>query len=402
MGQGNVMELELCGRSAAEAAAGASVTSRRLRLLEPSLHTTVSGLLEIAVDGLARGYRPELGQFGQTVRCVSTGDGLRLQVEGTSVRYTAMAAMGLSRLPLSRQRTVLGGSTAGEIVSAAAGRSLADGEPGAIALVAWAEAEVNGTFSEALFDRLRCMLRDHSTPLTTVSASWLVTAAVAASGLGDTDDLVAAGARILMATEGTHGIRPHWARGDRSRWRGHVGSFADQVYPIQALARASLLATEPDWLDAADRTAHRICALQGSAGQWWWHYDSRGGGLVESFPVYSVHQHAMAPMVLLDLVEAGGGDHTTSVARGVDWLRRHPETVEELVSHRWRLVWRKVGRREPSKAARGLHAVTTSLRPGARVPGLDRILPPGSVDHECRPYELGWMLYAWLGGDEDA
>jgi len=70
--------------------------------------------------------------------------------------------------------------------------------------------------------------------------------------------------------------------------------------------------------------------------------------------------------------------------------------VEELVSPRFGLVWRKVGRREPPKAARAVHAATTSVRPGLHLPGLDRALPPVKVDHECRPYELGWLLYAWL------
>ena len=30
------------------------------------------------------------------------------------------------------------------------------------------------------------------------------------------------------------------------------------------------------------------------------------------------------------------------------------------------------------------------------VAALDRVYPPGVVDHECRPYELGWLLYTWL------
>jgi hypothetical protein len=124
--------------------------------------------------------------------------------------------------------------------------------------------------------------------------------------------------------------------------------------------------------------------------------------VVERYPVYSVHQHAMAPMVLLDLWEAGGADHRRAVARGLEWLRTHPETLDELVSERHGLVWRKVGRREPRKTARAAGALTTSMRPGLRLPGLDRLLPPGPIDHECRPYELGWLLYAWLPtGDPD-
>jgi len=116
---------------------------------------------------------------------------------------------------------------------------------------------------------------------------------------------------------------------------------------------------------------------------------------LEGFPVYSVHQHAMAPMALFDLAEAGGDEHEASISRGLRWLDTHPEVLEDLASERHALVWRKVGRREPAKAARRLSAVTTSIRPGWRLPGIDTVLPTSQVDHECRPYELGWLLYAW-------
>jgi hypothetical protein len=36
------------------------------------------------------------------------------------------------------------------------------------------------------------------------------------------------------------------------------------------------------------------------------------------------------------------------------------------------------------------------VRPSLRLAGLDRVFPPGRIDYECRPYELGWLLYAWL------
>ncbi len=67
-----------------------------------------------------------------------------------------------------------------------------------------------------------------------------------------------------------------------------------------------------------------------------------------------------------------------------------------MISERFGLVWRKVGRREPRKAARAARAASTWVAPHREIPGLDRVLPPGVVDHECRPYELGWLLYAWL------
>jgi hypothetical protein len=60
------------------------------------------------------------------------------------------------------------------------------------------------------------------------------------------------------------------------------------------------------------------------------------------------------------------------------------------------ITWRKVARADPRKAVRGLRAASTRIRPGMRLAALDRAFPPGTVDHECRPYELGWLLFTWL------
>jgi hypothetical protein len=43
--------------------------------------------------------------------------------------------------------------------------------------------------------------------------------------------------------------------------------------------------------------------------------------------------------------------------------------------------------------------VACGLRPGTRLAALDRLWPPTAVDRECRPYEFGWLLDCWLGGD---
>jgi hypothetical protein len=326
---------------------------------------------------------------------VTRPDGVALQREGDSLRYTSMAALGLARLPEHQQVRVLAGRTVAEVVDLATERAETSSDPGAVALAVWSAAEVNGAFPDRLVDRLRGFLDGR--PLPTVDAAWMLTAAVAAAAYGDSADVVADASALLVGHGGRSGLFPHVLPASaQPRWRAHVGSFADQVYPLQAFARAAALTGDRTLLARADAIARRLCALQGRTGQWWWHYDARDGSVVEAYPVYSVHQHAMAPMVLFDLWEAGGEDHRASIARGLGWLTRHPEVVDELVSHRHHLVWRKVGRREPAKAARGLGALTTSLRPGLHLPGLDRLLPATVVDRECRPYELGWLLYAWL------
>lgn len=360
----------------------------------------VQHLLDVGRRGLSAGYLAQSGEFAQTVRGVTGSCGVEISREGTNLRYAAMAALGIDRLDTDDQRGILAGRTASELATTVERLALEHRDPGAIALAAWVAAEVTQTHASVLFGRLDTMLASGD-PLPTVDVSWMLTAATAAHGLGDTAAVAEKASARLLAAQGARGIFPHWLPAQsQSRWREHVGSFADQVYPVQALARRYTVTGDRTLLEASEATAQRICELQGPAGQWWWHYDIRTGDVIEGFPVYSVHQHAMAPMVLFDLAEAGGTDHTADIVKGLRWLETHPEVVEELVSERFGLIWRKVGRREPPKAARGISAITTSLRPGLRLAGLDSVFPPVKVDYECRPYELGWLLYAWLPARE--
>jgi hypothetical protein len=161
------------------------------------------------------------------------------------------------------------------------------------------------------------------------------------------------------------------------------------------LARYAAAVGDARSLVAAERCAAKICELQGEDGQWWWHYDVRTGRVAEKYPVYSVHQHAMAPMALIDLARCGGADHAVSVALGLAWIDVHPEVPHPLIDEDLGVVWRSARRREPLHAARYLGALATVVRPRRGLPLVDRVFPPSDVDYECRPYELGWLLYAW-------
>jgi hypothetical protein len=167
------------------------------------------------------------------------------------------------------------------------------------------------------------------------------------------------------------------------------------VYPIHALSNYSRLSGDAQALDAAERCAGLICRLQGAAGQWWWHYDYRTGGVVEGYPVYSVHQDAMAPMALFALEEAGGSSHHKNIAKGLGWIYRPAEVSVPLLDRDADFIWRKVGRREPKKTARYIQAVASRLHSSLRMPGLNRIFPADLIDFEDRPYHLGWVLFAW-------
>jgi hypothetical protein len=349
-------------------------------------------LLRMSPRVLSQAYAD--GEFAFTLTGTrGPGGKWQLRACGTSPRYSAITALGLLRLSEADQRLVLGGEDCQALIGNLAKQLDVMTNRADVALLSWAAAEAGHSELPHALERL-AELDPHDGSVDVVAAAWVVTALVAARPHADVErHLAAARGRLLAACSAVY---PHVTGGSSVWYRSHVGSFADQVYPVQALARLHGSADDPRALATANKVAGALCRAQGKNGQWWWHYDFRIGDVVEPYPVYSVHQHAMAPMALLDLADAGGQQHLEAVCRGLRWLARPPESSEALVLDEPLTTWRKVGRADPKKAVRGLRAASTRLRPGARLPLLDRLFRPRTVDHECRPYELGWLLYTWL------
>jgi len=336
-------------------------------------------------------YLPDRQAFVQTARRAATG----VAPEGVSLRYSAIALLGLAAADEQTQWSVLSEHQAGDLVESVVGAARHSDDPGAVALAAWTAAELTGNCDTATLQRLGHLLKSGQ-PLPTVDTAWMLTAAVAAGHEGPAAAVAELAAARLLGAQGPGGLFPHAdPAASLGRVRAHVGCFADQVYPIQALARFAAAVGHPEALHAANACANRICALQGADGQWWWHYDARSDRVVEGYPVYSVHQHAMAPMALMDLARSGGEVHADAINAGVRWLTTHPEVSGELIDADRGVIWRKVGRREPAKAVRKANAALSAVLASARVPATDRLFPATEVDRECRPYELGWLLYAW-------
>jgi hypothetical protein len=185
------------------------------------------------------------------------------------------------------------------------------------------------------------------------------------------------------------------ARKGLSALRAHVSCFADFIYPIQALSYYYLATRNTRAAEVATRCAERMCELQGPEGQWWWHFDVRTGRVVESYPVYSVHQDSMAPMALLTLAKSCGGDYSASIEKGLHWLAHPAEKTGSLVEEERNVIWRKLARREPRRLVRGLQTAASCLHFRCRVPAVDILFPPVAVDYESRPYHMGWILHAW-------
>mgnify|MGYP005806331323 CR=1 FL=1 len=364
--------------------------------ISASTRTQVDRLLALARAGLPRMYRD--GSFGHTLRAVRTKSGWGERLEGDSLRYMSMVALGLACTDEATQRQILEGGTAVDLARHAAVRAETSTDVGAFALAAWAAAEAGRLYAATLFRQLRDRLAAQ-TPIPTVQCAWALIAGLAGRAYGDTSAVIDLARGRLVAGLSGSGLFPHMLpESANGRMRSHIACFADQTYPIQAFSRLHAASGDAVDLSIAEACADRICKLQGPDGQWWWHYDTRDGRVAEGYPVYSVHQHAMGPMALLELREAGGRDYFRPIMKGLRWLELHPEVVATLVTPEKGVIWRKVARREPNKAVRAVAAFTTALSPGLRVPALDMLFPPSRVDYECRPYELGWLLYAWLSG----
>ncbi|POX51687.1 hypothetical protein C3489_19660 [Streptomyces sp. Ru71] len=374
---------------------------------EPPLLALAQRLLILAESGLPKMLLPGGEAFAFTMAGRQAPDGSwALERRGISTRYAAITVLGARFLPEDRQRAVLGGHTAEEFAGLLVESLPAVTNLGDAALIAWAAADTGHPKLSDALARVEA-LDEPGRPQYTVEAAWVLSALAAARDTVDVErHFAAARDRLLRARVGDGPLFPHATAPGLVPWyRAHVSCFADQTYPLQALARAhaSSAGGDAEALAAAEACAARICALQGDGGQWWWHYDARTGSVVEGYPVYSVHQHAMAPTALFDLTDAGGSDHGAAIRKGLRWMTDVPELAgsahrEPMILDELGVTWRKVFRGDPKKAVRAARGLSTRIAPGLRLKPLDRMYRPLSVDRECRPYEFGWMLHAWQGG----
>jgi hypothetical protein len=360
----------------------------------PESESLIQQMLHLSVAGLPLMFRNDERTFCFTRKQDKQG---LLTMQGVSLRYGAITVLGALYLDEPTQSTLFGGETAAEFTGRLIRQLNHQSNPGDIALVAWGAAELEHSdlpqVLQLLLERSRTSCEGY-----TVEAAWGLSALSAASRLVDVrKDAERECQRLLSIFSNDSGIFPHYTNLKAAPWyRSHVGCFADQVYPIQALARYSKVSGNELALKAASRCAEQICHLQGKDGQWWWHYDYRTGQVVEGYPVYSVHQDSMAPMALMDLYDAGGPDYAEAIRLGLSWMAGSPEVGRSLIDENNSVIWRKAARSDPRKLVRKLKAGACKWSRNSRLEGLGKIFPPNAIDYECRPYHLGWILHTWL------
>jgi hypothetical protein len=367
-------------------------------------HDSARRLCGIALERLPEMIDPATGLFVFRVQ------GSGLVPAGTSLRYTAITAIGLDRAAQCGLPCRVDIDRIHEALDATLPAAETTGDLG---LVIWATAKSRPSLAEralgelaAHHDLARTRGGDH---VHSTELAWLVIglAEALSAGVGDERDVRARldlASRRLLAQRGASGLfcfsRPlDPSRGPRTPGellRGRLGFFDAQVYGILACLARDSVAHDPEARDAARRVGERLLAHQHPLGQWGWHYDVHTGALVDLYPVYSVHQDGMAPMALLPLERAVDLPVTNAVARGVAWLFGDNELGEPLADVDRAVIWRSVRRRAPWRRVvyplKALHLARLGggLDLGARL-ARPRLL---EIDRELRPYHLGWCLLA--------
>jgi hypothetical protein len=357
---------------------------------------TLTRLIELAYVGLVPMFDQREQLFCYRLKKTSTG----LVQEGISRRYTMMCLMGLHRLQQN-------GITSPIAIAPVLDTLLKDtswvDNIGDLGILLWTCAVVAPERLSQLEKQVDVFNAFSRYPDTeqrrTMELAWFLTGlsywgAAQPKKLSYLNDLAFRTYMILKKNQGEYGYFGHLAKNASltGMLRGRIGSFADQVYPIYGMTKFWQVFGEPAARESALHCAEAICKAQGPLGQWWWHYDSANGQVVDGYPVFSVHQHAMGPMALLALGDATQSDYSRSIFHGLRWINSRNELNFEMEDASARLIWRCVFNSSlaPQKKVKALFGLRSEGEPQESPRNL-------SVRFECRPYELGWLLYAFAG-----
>lgn len=361
--------------------------------LQAAVSLDIRELNSLAARGLVSMFDTEKQLFCH--RLVRTEGGLVR--ESLSPRYTIMTLLGLRELERN------GGSTPFDTQvlyeSLARDTSWIRGA-GDLGLMVWLTAtfapdQLSSFFRrvnlEAALDRYADARQVRTTEL-----AWFLTGLAHAAmwsrkTAAELTDLAVETYHRMEQNQGEYGLFGHLAEKKSlgGVLRGRIGSFADQIYPIYAMSKFATAFNVKEALGSALACASAICSAQGALGQWWWLYDSRTGRTSSRYPVYSVHQHGMAPMGLFALEQATGQSFKENIDRGLRWVYGSNELGVDMRDLAQDLIWRCIlPRNKQTKYWDTAMSLVRSPKESASV-------VPLQVLFEERPYELGWLLYAF-------
>jgi hypothetical protein len=365
---------------------------------------TVSGtvkhiavLVETALTGLPRMLDPTTGVFPFTVRPSGPA--------GASLRYTAITLIGLNAAARAGFETRL---DLDRLVRGLVERRREVINPGELGLLLWCLSDYH---EEATPAHGEIIARIPTTAarlrgLTSTELGWLL------SGLSRTVQVAPTHAEAADKAHAVYGaLRANYTDATglfcfggraggrvRRQLRRQLGFFDNQVYGIHSAVDYFRAFADRDALAMAERCCEQVLRAQGPLGQWAWHYNVRTGAVVDRYPVYAVHQHGMGPMALLAVADATDRSYDDALEKSVAWVFGENELRRAMIDQDLGVIWRSIRRRRAhGKLIHVFKLLSLTRLQGAGNRLADMVNTPGqlAVDMECRPYELGWLLWAF-------
>ena len=354
-------------------------------------HAMISSMIRLAIAGLEYMYDEKEQLF--CYKTIRSENGIFK--EGFSYRYTLISALGLVRYGKKGGISTI---PVKKIVSTLLNKSNKIDSIGDLGLLLWLCAlatpeRLPQVYSDLKVNDALQFYPDARKGFTT-ELSWFLAGLVHATKANiDAPDEWKALAeftfkRILRNYKGK-GIFGHMHRKSiKGFMRGHIGSFADQVYPIYAFSVFAETFNNEQALNTALECGKCICRHQGIKGQWWWHYNSISGKIAGRYPVYSVHQDSMAALALFQLGKSSGMDIRQPVFKGLEWIFGNNEPGYNMIDTSYNLIWRCIYQKK-------IKMYYDNVLHLLGIPKAETNIGNFKVIFECWPDHLGWVLYAF-------
>jgi hypothetical protein len=307
-----------------------------------------------------------------------------------AVRYTITSLLGL----LEAQRAGVGGLAAGDVEALLGAFLRRAGEriEGAADLALLTLLLCSAGFDERdvrrALARLRTALGVSDGHLHAQDLAWSVWGATAAAERG-----IGAGADLAEATltrikqrfvEAATGLPRHSTR----VYRRGIVSFGSLTYFLRAMHEAARVLGDAEAEALFTGGVRKALAIQGPRGEWPWMMDIRTGIPFDFYPVFAVHQDAMAMLFLHPALDLGFAGVPEAIERSFAWTLGENELGLPMYVDDPFFAYRSIERVE--RAPR-LRRYSRSFLGGAAAPAAARV----RLNAECRSYHLGWLLYAW-------
>lgn len=266
---------------------------------------------------------------------------------------------------------------------------------------AWAAAEWSIDVPGHIADHLRQALRDErATCRHTAQEIGMTLSGVTAIGLHDRawrslgDQLCGV---VLNQLRGSSDLFLNSGHGARRRF----STFASQVYCTLGLYHHGAARSHEPALDAADACVRALIALQGPYGEWPWLFDVQTGRVMDFYEVYSVHQHGMAPSILMHAHARGVPGAGDALRKGFLWLFGSNVLGKSMLRPDLQLIYRSHARtglssHRPVRLVRGTYNALMGRSDTIEATRADLI----TITPEMRSYEAAWPLWAF-GGSSD-